>query len=587
MLNRFIVISSAAFLTTISACTVLPLPPSESGSDSGGDTGAEQSPECSQIRAETRTLLTEKCGGCHANGQTKGGLGVISDLERLIVQGYVEPGDSAGSKLYKVVESGQMPQGGEPLDQAELAAISSWIDTCAEIDQENADQSLADPPACLNNPILSHAEVLDTIRADISALDPVRAATTRYVIFSHLQSAGFCEEQMEGYRHAFAKLVNHLSLDPVIHVPVAIDEARTIYRMDLVDYGWTTATWATITAADPYAVDFKESDAQVIQNLAGTPLFSVKGDWFVESASQPPLYEQILELPETRFELEEKLKINVTQNIEDEKSLDRDEVLRAGFQRSGVSYSNRVVERHQLPDATYRGYWISYDFKQAASDPSINAFDKDITRNPLGFVADGGEIIFHLPNGLQAYMIVRANGTKIPRAPINVVHDQETLSEPEVINGLSCMSCHSEGMRLATDEIRDYVIQSHDFSTSDREAVAKLYTPADVFSEAQQRDIKTFADAMALTGAPRLVGEHEPVMAAHLAFDTELDLRRAAAEFGLTENELLTYIKGLDGLQQLDRFNVEREVFQSNFAVNACRLNLGSTKACPVEPVPN
>ena len=121
------------------------------------------------------------------------------------------------------------------------------------------------------------------------------------------------------------------------------------------------------TSTDPYAVVLQSEDARVIQTLAEVQLFSVKGDWFIEAASQPPLYYDILKIPATRFELEAQLGIDALANIADEILTDDEDVLRAGFQNSKVSDFNRAIERHQLPSSPDRAYWLSYDFGSISS----------------------------------------------------------------------------------------------------------------------------------------------------------------------------------------------------------------------------
>lgn len=584
MTDRSFIAPSLALI--LSACA-MPTPPADEPGDASGsagttdDTGGPQRPgrdpeqaaECTELRAATEGLLRKHCAECHDNGKTQGSLGQISDLDRLIETGVITRGKSEGSVLFGKVERGEMPLGGAPLTGDELAVLAGWIDVCTPADQESADVSLNEPPSCLDNPFTRPGDVLEAIRDDINDLDQAQAVTTRYLTITHLYNAGYCETQIEGYRHALAKLLNHLSQNPEIRTPQAIDAARTIYRIDLDDYGWTEATWAAITAADPYAIDFQGEDARSIQADAGdVALFSVKGDWFLDAASQPPLYHEILQIPDNRFDLEERLGVDVAKNIAQELALDGDSVVRAGFMQSKVSDFNRVIERHQLPSASYRAYWLSYDF---GSNNDI----KSIFDHPLDFVQDGGEIIFHLPNGLQAYMLVDKDGARLDEGPTNIVHDQETPEEPIVINGLSCMSCHSEGMRLATDEVAGVVADNTEFDALVQEQVARLYGPAETFNRKQQQDVQTFAAALAQTGAPSRVGSNEPVMAAHLAFNAPIDLRRAAAELGLSEAELLKNVGKLKGLSKIDRTTVDRETFQVNFAANACLLRLGITAA--------
>ena len=122
----------------------------------------------------------------------------------------------------------------------------------------------------------------------------------------------------------------------------------------------------------------------------------------------PPLYHILLDLPETDRELEGKLNVNVRRNLRDSPGK---KVWRSGFNQSGVSSFNRIVERH----STFFGaYWKSYDFDS-------NKGLKNIFKNPLGFKHAGGEIIFNLPNGLQAYLLADSAGRRIDEAPANIV----------------------------------------------------------------------------------------------------------------------------------------------------------------------
>ena len=120
------------------------------------------------------------------------------------------------------------------------------------------------------------------------------------------------------------------------------------------------------------------------------------------------LYHDILDLPETDRELETLLGVNAVENI---RNAAGHRVWRAGFSDSGVSNNNRVVERHI---SRYGAYWKSYDF--AGSVGTQNIFT-----HPLSFTHDGGEIVFNLPNGLQAYYLADAGGRRLDAAPIDIV----------------------------------------------------------------------------------------------------------------------------------------------------------------------
>ena len=138
--------------------------------------------------------------------------------------------------------------------------------------------------------------------------------------------------------------------------------------------------------------------------------------------------------------------INVNRNLRDAPGV---RVWRAGFNNSGVSNNNRMVERHAFRDGAY---WKSYDF-------AGNVGTQNIFNHPLDFTHDGGEVIFNLPNGLQAYYLVNAIGSRLDEAPINIVSNP-AASDPTVRNGLSCFGCHTEGMKIFEDQVRS-VIESN------------------------------------------------------------------------------------------------------------------------------
>ena len=223
---------------------------------------------------------------------------------------------------------------------------------------------------------------------------------------THLYNAGERAEALHAYQRALSKLVNSLSWGRKVTNPRPIDPEETIFYIDLRDYEWEIGTnrWTQIEAEYPYEIDFNAPTQTALRekltNLrealnCEVPFIHV--DWFLATASLPPLYHDILDLPQTDRELETRLEVNVVENL---RNAAGKRVWRAGFNDSGVSNNNRVVERH---DSRYGAYWKSYDF--AGSVGTQNVF-----RHPLSFTHDGGEIVFNLPNGLQAYYLADAGG---------------------------------------------------------------------------------------------------------------------------------------------------------------------------------
>ena len=137
---------------------------------------------------------------------------------------------------------------------------------------------------------------------------------------------------------------------------------------------------------------------------------------------------------------------------------------RAGLIASEVSNQNRIVDRHDIPDegGSAQGgfYWVGYDFKSSEGTGNLLQFPLSpvFEGNPFAgqaFEHVGSEIIFSLPNGLQAYFLVDGQGRRIDNAPVDVVRDAlKTAGTPVVINGLSCMACHRLGINATEDTVR-------------------------------------------------------------------------------------------------------------------------------------
>jgi len=247
----------------------------------------------------------------------------------------------------------------------------------------------------------------------------------------------------------------------------------------------------------------------------------------------------VLGIPETCAELESLLRISVADDIQQLR------VARAGFNKSGISRNNRLIERHE----TYFGaYWRSYDF--AHSDGRANLFS-----HPLGpdsgansFRHDGGEIIFNLPNGLQAYMLVDGAGDRLDKASLAIVSDPRR-PDRAVASGLSCISCHIAGIHEKADEVREAVHANlKSFSAAEAEAVAAIYLPQSKMRELQSKDAGRFQAALKLTGA--LPSRTEPVLMLVQRFEMPLDLTTASAELGIEPAKLL---KLLDTAPQSSR----------------------------------
>ena len=324
--------------------------------------------------------------------------------------------------------------------------------------------------------------------------------------------------------------------------PTPIDLQETLFYIDLRHYEWDVRSeaWAQIEQEYPYRIDFDpQTQAALHEKLANlrsemdceVPFVHV--DWFLATASLPPLYHDILDLPETERELEQQLEVNVKRNIENAPGV---RVWRAGFNDSGVSTNNRVVERHT---SRYGAYWKSYDF--AGSVGTQNIFT-----HPLTFRHDGGEVVFNLPNGLQGYYISDASGNRIDEAPTNIVSNPAARN-PAVRNGLSCIGCHTEGMKTFEDEVRAVVLRQP--NTVAKAHALRLYVKQSVIDALVAEDTERYREALETTGG--VFGGIEPVHRFYEAFQGPVDATHAAAAVGLETEAFRQQILDKQRLREL------------------------------------
>jgi len=503
---------------------------------------------------KAQAVFKTHCYRCHGqNGANEGGLNYVADLQQLVGRRKVTPGDAGKSRLLKRMLDADDPM--PPAEEkqrpsaADVAAVRAWIEAGAPHGESAA------PPR-----LVTVADMLQTIRADLDRANSRDRAFLRYFTLTHLHNAGLSNDELASFRHGLAKLVNSLSWAKHVVVPKSIDAAGTILRIDLRDYQWSERTWEKVVGRNPYGVRYDQESAQACRDAAGCDLPYVRGDWFVAAASRPPLYHDILELPLHERELEKLLRVDVNENIRQER------VARAGFNSSGVSRNNRLIERHETGATVY---WKSYDFAANTGRQNLFAHPLGPGADAASFQHDGGEIIFTLPNGLQAFFLADDKGRRIDKGPTAIVSDPRR-PDRAVENGLSCMSCHQRGIIVKADQVRPHVKNNAAaFTPAATETILALYPPQETMTELMRADAQRFQEAVAKTGAP--LSTTEPIAALAARFEAELDLRLAAAEAGLTPAELQKVLdrqpllaKALGPLRS-EGGTVQRQVFVDSF----------------------
>ena len=527
------------------------------------------------LAQQAYAIFQQNCLNCHGEhgAFTEE---IIIEHTALIETGAVVPGRPIASELYKRLLTNdpakRMPLGQPQLPTAAILTIGNWIQTGApdwQMPERDTD-------------FITPTEMLETIERHVNSLAPFDRAFTRYFTMTHLYNAGERAEALHAYQRALSKLVNSLSWGREVIKPQPIDPEETIFYIDLRDYEWEIGVnrWTLIEQVYPYSIEFEApTQTRLREKLTGlreqmnceVPFVHV--DWFIATAALPPLYHDILDLPQTVQALETRLEVNVVENIRNAAGR---RVWRAGFNDSGVSNHNRVVERHT---SRYGAYWKSYDFAGSVGTQNIFTY-------PLSFTPDGGEVIFNLPNGLQAYYLMDAGGNRLDAAPIKIVRNP-AASDPTVRNGLSCIGCHTEGMKTFEDEVRG-VVEQNPNPPFNKDRALRLYVKKTEMDGFLEEDTARYRRALEKAGD--VFGGIESVQRFHEAFQRPLDAAHAAASVGLETADLLQKVRENASLRNLGlgvltgaSGSVKRDTWTSNFSEIV--VTLSSPDSTIVKPV--
>ena len=497
-------------------------------------------------------LLDEKCSSCH-DGQGH----PLDTMDRDILVGaregdrdrFIEPGHPENSYLWTLIDADVMPKSDEPLSEDEKSLVKQWIIEGAPFPDFGDGERV----------FVSELDVLRAIEDHLNRLQEEDRDFIRYFTLHILSNdRQLPSEKLRLAVAALAKSLNSLSRNPeLIHLE-AIDEQNTVFAIDLRDLGWDKSNfskWQTILKAYPYGFKPIRGEIQrtfkAIQDLYESHGFFdgfayVRADWFVSEAMRPPLYHTLLGIPETFVQLQNDEGFNRKADFLSNR------ILRGGVLLSNVSSQPRMIDFHEAS----RSVWVSSDFlSQPPNDPERG----DIVRFPLGpifaenphhgaaFEHAGSEIIFTLPNGLHGYMLVDDVGNRIDAGPIDIVADRSMVSgTPEIVNGVSCISCHRHGMVDFKDQIRD----GH--SQLNQREIAKI--DAIFRSDAMQQRIRIEREAYLkvlreVIGPCLQIGKDadqpiesfpEPITAIVRMFQRDLSADRLAAELGIPDVSFLS-----------------------------------------------
>jgi mono/diheme cytochrome c family protein len=509
-------------------------------------------------------VLETHCARCHQQGRLKRAkpakdFGNILQLDEIAGDPHlILPGNPDGSRLFSRIVKQEMPydvytefSGGSEPSKEDVQAIYDWIESLNP-------KTVA---TCSDRTPIDTGEVVSAISADLKTRNAGRRKDMRYLSLANWYNACASNEELRRMRNGTTLLLNSLSRAPRTTRPSVIGKSGSIVAFNLDDLGWSPEDWNTLAAAYPYGARPKSPTFDQIKSTTNAPLPYLRADWFAAAASRPPLYYNLLDLPENLTDLQSQLGVDAQRNRTN------GDVMRAGVESSVISRFNRIVERH----ATANGYlWMTYDFDGSDTDQRINS-------RPLGPGDDSGfdhdlnAALFSLPNGMNAFYLGNDNGERADGAPPDILYDDSHPRQP-VIAGLSCISCHARGVRDALDTVRARAQSGGRFSAADKEQILRMYVPQKELDRRIKDDRKRYSNAAASAGIRAETGDDGLDDLTYLvrAYEKQLDLRIAAAEYGVTSAQYGAGMSKAGGdaqrtKQELEQGTIARQKFEPLF----------------------
>lgn len=536
---------------------------------------AQAQSDAGQLAFEAQKVLKTYCFKCHGAEFKVPRLNML-DLDILVEtpadgDPYVLPGDPDNSMIWqRMGQAEDMPPAEHPQPSAEEKSIvEKWI-------REGA---IATVEPTRDRIEIKQVLAVITTHLNKATVEGDSPTDKRYFSIHHLHNSNAVSAaDLRLHRAALSKALNSLSTKRTIAVPQPIDDHETVFAIDLNDYGWDVDLWKSAVKSYPYGVKWRNADlnrlADLIHEQMGGSLNGadavpfIRADWFIRTATRPPVYEMLLDLPNTLGELEQKIGVNVQEDFR----IGSRALQRAGFSGSGVSRHNRLVDRHSGNEMNVNYYYKSYDFAKSSGRGAISLFplgpkfeDNPFRFNDVAFDHDGGEVIWSLANGLQGYMLADAKGNRLPgdEAPIKIVRDVNEFSgTPVITNGISCIGCHKKGIIDYSDNIQNNLV----YGGERGQKIQELFVKDEKLKPLLQADRKIFVDALKKCVSPflkegedygngtpfeRIEDTPEPVTTVSRWYDRDLTAVDAAAELDSDLDEFRGIVKNNNRIKQL------------------------------------
>lgn len=589
--------------------------------------------------SQLKKFISTYCADCHVDA-SEGGFGYAGDIVKLSQSKLVVSGSPEKSLLWTRLASGSMPpeEASAQPKEREKKIVYKWIEA-------GAPTSLG---AANDRKSVSVNQMLRAVAKDLEATAQSSRPFIRYLSLRHLHNLSangspvFSQEKLDDFRSGMSFFVNSLSWNSQITpLTIVAGTEDSILRVDLRDYttsaealrtqgvgflepsssdwsydqgyGLSPSAWELIAKNEDEVPTYEGDLANAIRKATQSNAPIMRIDSFIDMAgrSHNPndsrnterfRYYRVLGIPSNFTELNRALLGG--ESIPDILRSGRRPVMRSGFNTSGVSDHNRLIERHRVsayknPEGGESPFWLSYDFassigRQQLDSHPLGPFEafSALNRAEHVFQQDGGEAIFGLPNGLHAYALFNAANQLLDEGPTEIVRYRDG-KHTIIFNGISCMDCHKAGYIEKSDEIREKILgDSFKFTPEELKAAQRLYSADDellkkTFKNDSLPYLLAKVRAMKVKGGKRpqnksnglTNGQASAVVDLNDLYNAEVNVFTAANELDVTVPELL---KAIDKDPLLKRTlgvfsgqagkTLKRETFRDSFKVISQRL---------------
>ncbi len=393
-------------------------------------------PPADPTAAAAFAVLDKHCARCHQGGKLEipapaAALGNILRLDEIARQPHlVEPGNPDGSPLYLSMLRRLMPlvshagANGTPRampSPTEIDAVRSWI------------AGLPPYTQCRDRRFV-RAQAVEMAMLAAAAKAGARASSLRFISLAHLYNACARPERLAAYRQGVVKLVNSLSWKPEPVPVLPIDEARSIFQLDIKDLGWLPEHWDRIMTASADPLGLMPEASSDARRLFATDYPIVRADWLAATVLRAPLYYDVLGLPGTGPEILKILQVDIARLR-----------LSGGVERyvakpSRFSSAPSLIERLNSRTGPL---WTAFHVIARDEPESLSDWAAKPPSEPIPHHAS--RMMFTLPNGLNGFAIVGQRGDRLDELPPDIALRTSVHEAGAVRAGLDCFACHSAG----------------------------------------------------------------------------------------------------------------------------------------------